>query len=76
MSAVTVERWRRWWQQQLPVTSLWARVRGQLPSVLCLAALPSSLLECFVGSAAERMVALLRLLSPLSTQSCPERAWR
>jgi hypothetical protein len=76
MSAATVERWRHWWREQLPPSSFWARVRGKLPSALGLATLPASLLDSFTGSAAERMVALLRLLSPLSTQSCPERAWR
>jgi len=74
MSAVTVERWRRWWREQLPRTAFWARVRGLLPSTLCLAPLPGSLLDCFVGNARQRWVALLRLLSPLSTESCPEQA--
>lgn len=74
MSAATVERWRRWWREQLPTSSWWARVRGMLPATLRIEALPTSLLECFAGTDAERMLSALQLLGPVTTQSCPESA--
>jgi hypothetical protein len=73
MARVTLERWRRWWQAQLPGTDFWNRVRGELPSALRIDNLPRSLLAVFTGILRERLVALLRLLSPVTTGSCPGR---
>jgi hypothetical protein len=74
MSRATLERWRRWWQDQLPSTDLWNRVRGELPPTLRVDRLPESLLAVFGGMLQERLVALLRLLGPVTTGSCPGRA--
>jgi hypothetical protein len=73
MARVTLERWRRWWQAQLAGTDFWNRVRGELPSTLRIDNLPRSLLAVFTGILRERLVALLRLLSPVTTGSCPGR---
>jgi hypothetical protein len=74
MARVTLERWRRWWQEQLPGTDFWNRVRGGLPPTLRVDRLPQSLLAAFTGILRERLVSLVRLLGPVTTGSCPGRA--
>jgi hypothetical protein len=66
----TVNRWRRWWQEAFVATPLWKVTRGQLMPVVDEEELPRSLLERFTGDARCRLVALLRLLEPLTTTSC------
>jgi hypothetical protein len=68
----TVARWCRWWGA-LPRTQLWIGARGTLPVDMDERALPASLLARYAGSAADRMVHLLRFLSPMSGR-VPERA--
>lgn len=71
-SRSTVARWCRWWQA-LTRTELWIGVRGMLPVDLDEQMLPASLLARYAGSAADRMVHVLRFLRPLSGR-VPERA--
>lgn len=62
----TLERWRRWWREELPAAGAWQGLRGKLRGGLRVEELPCSLLERFAGSAAEKLVALLRFVTPLS----------
>jgi len=62
----TLERWRRWWREELAATRAWREVRGKLRGELEVQDLPHSLFERFEGSAREKLLALLLLLSPLS----------
>jgi hypothetical protein len=71
MARVTLERWREWWQAQLPSSEFWNRVRGKLPPRLRVDRLPGSLLAVFTGILGQRLVALLRLLGPVTSGSCP-----
>jgi hypothetical protein len=71
-SRSTLARWGRWWRA-LRSTAMWIQARGTLPVDLDELTLPGSLLERYAGSAADRMVRLLRWLSPLSGR-VPEQA--
>jgi hypothetical protein len=67
VSRWTVCRWRRWWSEALEKTRFWLVHRSRLASPPDPTMLPASLLERFVGdSLRERLVALLRFLSPLT----------
>jgi len=69
VSERTLRRWQRWWREEFTATSLWKALRGRLMPPMPEAALPSGLLErCSGENESSRLVALLRLLSPLS---CP-----
>jgi hypothetical protein len=62
----TVARWRVWWREVFTTSAFWSSARAALMPPVDERRLPEALLERFVGSAAERVVALLRFLSPLS----------
>lgn len=74
VSRQTVERWRAWWRDEFSASSTFKAARGWLMPVPDTAALPASLIDCFVGDERERMLACLKLLCPLSTTSCAARA--
>lgn len=74
VSRHTVARWRRWWCEQLPATGCWAGLAGTLMPPVAVAELPASLLERFAGAPDERLLSLLRWLSPLSVGSPCEHA--
>jgi hypothetical protein len=62
----TVRRWRRWWKDEFPQTRVWQAARGRLARPVDEQSLPGSLLEDFLGAAAKKVEALLRLLGPLT----------
>lgn len=66
VSRWTVCRWRRWWLETFGQTSFWQEHRGRVMPPPCEEELPASLLASFVGAMRERLVALLRFLSPLT----------
>jgi hypothetical protein len=65
----TVRRWQRWWRESFPRTALWLSERGRLMPAVGESALPGSLLERFAGDLHDRLISLLRLVSPLSSGS-------
>lgn len=65
----TVLRWRQWWCASFPMTALWRAMAGRFMPAVALASLSGSLLARFAGPTRERVIAVLRLLSPLSTRS-------
>lgn len=67
VSARTLRRWLDWWRS-LPSSAFWKVARGQLASPRDLGELPLSLLDLFEGEEVDRLIALLRFLSPLSTE--------
>ncbi|MFH0901951.1 MAG: hypothetical protein V2A73_15080 [Pseudomonadota bacterium] len=69
VSAETVARWRVFWRKTFVASRCWQAARGLLRSPVDAASLPFSLLEQFVGDAQARLVAMLRLLAPLTTES-------
>ncbi len=64
----TLERWRQWWRQQFPLTPLWRAQCARFMPPLDTALLPASLLERYVGEAAESLLRLLHFLSPISAR--------
>lgn len=67
VSVQTLTRWRAWWAEAFAKSAFWKSARAAFSPPVAEAAAPSSLLECFAGDAHERLAALLRFLSPLST---------
>jgi hypothetical protein len=64
----TLERWRAWWLEQFPQTSLWKGACARFLPPVGIATLPASLLERFSGNDIQsRLIQSLRFLSPLST---------
>ncbi|HTU61722.1 MAG TPA: hypothetical protein VMF89_24870 [Polyangiales bacterium] len=67
VSRRTIYRWRAWWCELLPETAFWRAASALLVPPVDRALLPAALLERFIGSMRERLIALLRFLAPLST---------
>lgn len=65
----TLVRWRRWWSETLPATRLWKAERGRFARPVKEQQLPCSLLERLAGGPRDQLIAMLRFLSPLSSQS-------
>lgn len=77
VSVRTLARWRDWWQETFPVSRVWKEVRARFVPAVDLSRLPASLLDRF--SDADELgglVAVLRLLGPLSTTSNPRGSKR
>ena len=65
----TLDRWRGWWAEGFPETSLWQSLRGRFMPPIS-GALPAGLLARFVATeAAMRLSQALRLIAPLSTHT-------
>jgi hypothetical protein len=62
----TIERWRRWWRDTFTATPFWRIARAQLMPPVDPAHLPASLLDRFTGDIADRLVAFLRFLGPIT----------
>jgi len=65
----TLMRWRRWWLETFVQTPLWRARRALLAVTVAEQELPAPLLDRFAGTPHERVVAVLRLLAPLTTRS-------
>lgn len=67
VSRRTVRRWQRWWREGFTQSRVWLGVRARLARPVASETLPGSLLSAVVGSdAGEEVVAVLRLLGPLT----------
>jgi hypothetical protein len=62
----TVERWRVWWRDSFTATAFWQVARAAFMPSVDQDRLPAALIERFSGDAADRLVALLRFLGPLT----------
>lgn len=69
VSRHTVSRWRKWWTETLPTSRFFSGACGTLIPPVNIAELPASLLERFAGSIEERLILLLRWLSPVTCGS-------
>ncbi len=70
VSRRTVERWRRWWQDDFVRSPFWKVACGLLRKPADEHKLPLSLLEAFTSPDAKgRLVDLLRFILPLTTSS-------
>ncbi len=67
----TVSRWRRWWRERFAVSPCWQAWRGYFVPPLAVAELPDALLDKLRGDdLRQRLYRLLRLLMPITTESC------
>lgn len=76
VSVRTLRRWRLWWRQSVASSRWFGAARGSFVPGVAGEALPAALLEAFSGlvESAERVVAVLRWLAPLSGGSVPDAA--
>ena len=69
----TLERWRQWWRDTFVGGAFWKAAKAQFMPPLCERTLPASLCVRFaVQERRDRLLALLRFLTPLTTSA----AWR
>ena len=69
ISSRTLTRWRRWWGRDFVLTPFWRMARAQVNDIDA-TSLPGALLARFGAPLwRDRLVQLLRFLSPLSTQT-------
>jgi hypothetical protein len=66
VSRAALERWRHWWLETLVETPFWRSVAGFFATPPDASQLPCALLERFLGAPEAKLVAMLKLLSPLS----------
>lgn len=69
VSGRTLARWREWWRESVGRSSFWRAAAGAFSSPVPTEQLPWSLLERFGGEAGDRLVELLRFVSPITTRS-------
>jgi hypothetical protein len=62
----TVERWRAWWRDSFTATPFWRVARAAFMPPIDRECLPASLLERFTGDDADRLVALLHFIGPVT----------
>ena len=62
----TLGRWRRWWQEQFPLTPLWRGACARFMPPLMGVEMPTSLLARFTGTPAQSLMRMLLFLSPLT----------
>jgi hypothetical protein len=62
----TLMRWRQWWRELFPSTSLWQAQCARFMPPVQNSELPASLLERFAGTAETSLMRLLMFLTPLS----------
>ena len=68
ISRRTLVRWRRWWSTMFASSRLWTSLRGRFMPAVDEAAMPESLLPRMSATDEPAVVALLRLLAPISTR--------
>jgi hypothetical protein len=67
----SLERWRRWWREIFTATPFWQNARAEFMPPVDEDRLPAAMPERFAGSsAAERMIAQLRFLTPITEGKC------
>lgn len=63
----TVERWRQWWLEGFVQSSFWKEARARFMPSVCEKSLPWSLGEVFDIERRDRLLELLKFLSPITT---------
>jgi hypothetical protein len=65
----TLVRWRRWWSTAFARSRFWTSLRDRFVPAVDGAAMPASLLSRMLATDdAERLIALLRVLAPVTTR--------
>lgn len=68
ISRRTLARWCRWWSTMFATSRFWTSLRGRFIPAVDETALPSSLLSRLLETDEPAVIALLRLLAPMSTR--------
>lgn len=72
----TLAHWREWWQHHFVQSAFWKMARARFTPPCCEKTLPRSLCEAFQVERRDRLLDLLKFLSPITTGSVPlERAF-
>jgi len=66
VSRRTIARWREWWRSAFAASPFWRVAAAAFMPPVDHGRLPASLIERFSGDAAAQLIALLRLLLPIS----------
>lgn len=69
----TLERWRVWWQENFVHSGFWKAARARFMPLLCENTLPLSLCEAFKIQRRDRLLELLKFLSPLTASALLSR---
>jgi hypothetical protein len=67
----TLERWREWWLNAFVQGSFWKAARARFMPLVCEKTLPLSLCHAFGIDRLDRLLDLLKFLSPITTASIP-----
>jgi hypothetical protein len=67
----TMERWRKWWLEVFVQSPFWKVARARFMPLICEATLPWSLCQAFGMDDRDRLLDLLKFLSPITTASIP-----
>jgi hypothetical protein len=70
----TLERWREWWLEQFVQSAFWKAARARFMPLVCELTLPLSLCEVFGVDRRDRLLDLLKFLSPITTRSDSQSA--
>jgi hypothetical protein len=68
VSARTILRWRTWWNEIFPATSLWQTHCSRFMPPVAVIEFPSGLMARFAGVAAGSMMRFLAFLAPLTVR--------
>lgn len=68
ISRRTLVRWRRWWSTMFAASRFWSSLRGRFVPAVDETTMPASLLSRMTVTDEPAVVALLRLLAPISTR--------
>jgi len=66
----TLRHWQQWWTGRFVEGAFWKAARARFMSPVCESTLPTQLCERFGVERQDRLLALLRFLSPITTASC------
>jgi len=67
----TLEHWRTWWLERFVQSAFWKAARARFMPLICEKTLPLSLCEAFGVDRRDRLLDLLKFLSPITTRSVP-----
>ena len=67
----TLERWRKWWLETFVQSSFWRTARARFLPLICEKTLPLSLGQVFRIERRDRLLDLLKFISPITTASVP-----
>lgn len=65
----TLERWRKWWLESFVQSRFWKAARARFSPVICEKSLPWSLCNAFGIDRRDKLLDLLKFLSPITTTS-------